>query len=264
MTEWDAGAYVQRSGLQQRMAVEVLALLTLEGDESVLDVGCGDGRITAAVARRVPRGRVVGVDASQRMVDFARAHLETDQPNLHFQRADARDLPFEAEFDLALSCNALHWIPDQETALAAMHRALKPRGRAQLRLVPAGERKSLEQVIEETRRSPRWESSFGGFSNPYLHKTPEDYAELARRSGFRVLQQQVSDKVWDFGSHEAFGAFGDVTFAAWTERLPDAERHAFVEDVLRRYRSVAMKREGEDNCFRFYQMDLALEVSSSR
>jgi trans-aconitate 2-methyltransferase len=261
MTEWDAGAYAQRSGLQQAMAAEVLALLTLHGSESVLDVGCGDGRITAAVAARVPRGHVLGVDASHKMVDFARRQFgELEHPNLRFLCADARALGFASEFDLVLSCNALHWIPQQDSALVAMRRALRPQGMAQLRLVPAGARRSLEQVIEDTRCTPRWHPYFGDFSDPYLHEAPGAYAELARRHGFRVAHQQTADKVWDFGSHTAFVAFGEVTFAAWTERLPATERRAFVEDVLERYRPFARDRPGEENCFKFYQMDLTLEA----
>lgn len=62
MTEWNAAEYARRSGLQEAMAEEVLALLDLGGSERVLDVGCGDGRITAEVAARVPQGAVVGVD----------------------------------------------------------------------------------------------------------------------------------------------------------------------------------------------------------
>ena len=65
MTEWAAAEYARRSQLQESMAAEVLALLELKGSEHVLDVGCGDGKITAQIAARVPHGAVVGVDASQ-------------------------------------------------------------------------------------------------------------------------------------------------------------------------------------------------------
>ena len=75
MTEWDAAEYSRRSGLQEAMAQEVLALLDLKGSERVLDVGCGDGKITAEVATRVPRGEVLGVDASQEMITFASTTL---------------------------------------------------------------------------------------------------------------------------------------------------------------------------------------------
>jgi trans-aconitate 2-methyltransferase len=183
MTEWDAAEYSRRSGLQEAMAEEVLALLDLKGSERVLDVGCGDGKITAAVATRVPRGEVLGVDASLDMITFASSHFDPAvRPNLRFEVADARRLPFKNEFDLVISFNALHWVPEQEAALRSIRSAMKSDGRALLRLVPAGERKSLENVIEETRLSSRWVASFQEFRDPYLHLTPEQYSGREERS----------------------------------------------------------------------------------
>ena len=155
MTEWDAAEYFRRSSLQEAMAEEVLALLDLEGSERILDVGCGDGKITAQVAARVPRGTVVGVDASQEMISFATTHFgPASRPNLRFEVADARRLSFKNEFNLVISFNALHWIPEQDGALRSIRSAMTSDGRAQLRLVPAGERKSLENVVEEIRLYP--------------------------------------------------------------------------------------------------------------
>jgi trans-aconitate 2-methyltransferase len=259
MTEWNATEYARRSGLQQTMAEEVLALLDLEGSERVLDVGCGDGKITAEIAARVPRGSVVGVDASQDMISFASSHFSpTVRPNLRFEVADARLLPFRNEFNLVVSFNALHWVPEQDAALGSIRSAMLSEGRALLRLVPAGERKSLENVIEETRRSSRWSAHFQGFHDPYLHLTPEQYAAAAERNGLRVLRIHTETKAWDFKSREAFFAFSAVGFVEWTRRLPEAERPTFINDVLDRYQLVAADRVGEENTFKFYQMDVTL------
>jgi trans-aconitate 2-methyltransferase len=258
-TEWDADAYAHRSSLQEAMAHEALALLDLHGAERVLDVGCGDGKITAAIASRVPRGIVVGVDPSHDMIAFAATHFTPAlQPNLRFEVADARHLPFKGEFDLAVSFNALHWVPEQDAALRSIHAALAADGRALLRQVPAGERQSLEDVIEEIRGSPRWSVYFGGFQRPYLHLTPQEYGTIAERNGFRVVRIHAQDKAWDFKSRAAFLAFGQATFVEWTRRLPEAERPAFVSDVLDRYQRVAADRPGEENTFKFYQMDALL------
>src|SRR5262249_49757635 len=106
MTEWNASEYAQRSGLQKAMAAEVLALLDLEGSERVLDIGCGDGKIPAEIAARVPRGAVVGVDASRDMIAFASSHFGPRvRPNLRFEVADARVLPFRNDFNLVVSFN---------------------------------------------------------------------------------------------------------------------------------------------------------------
>src|SRR3954454_18894035 len=164
MTEWNAAEYARQSGLQEAMAEEVLALLDLKGSEQVLDIGCGQGKITAEIAVRVRQGAVIGVDSSQDMIAFARTHFGPSvRPNLQFEVADARCLPFREEFALIVSFNALHWIREQEAALGSIRAAMKPTGQAQLRLVPKGERKSLEDVIEETRRSAKWASYFPNF-----------------------------------------------------------------------------------------------------
>jgi trans-aconitate 2-methyltransferase len=259
MTEWDAAEYSRRSGLQEAMAQEVLALLDLEGSERVLDVGCGDGKITAQVATRVARGEVLGVDASQDMITFAASHFGAAvRPNLRFEVADARRLPFKNEFDLVISFNALHWVPEQEGALRSIRSAMRSDGRALLRLVPAGERKSLENVVEETRLSSRWNTYFREFHDPYLHLTPEHYKATAERNGLRVLRIHTEAKAWDFQSRAAFFAFCAVGFIEWTRLLPEAERPVFINDVLDRYQRIAADRPGEENTFKFYQMDVTL------
>src|SRR5256885_15905652 len=137
MTEWNAPGYVNISGLQQAMAAEVLSLLDLKGANRVLDLGCGNGKVTAVIAARIPEGKVVGVDASAEMIAFASEHFgPASYPNLSFAVSDIRDIHFKDEFDLVLSFNALHWIPEQGEALRAIRDAMKHGGSAQLRLGP--------------------------------------------------------------------------------------------------------------------------------
>jgi|SRR5580704_1393447 trans-aconitate 2-methyltransferase len=259
MTEWNASGYARVAALQAAMAAEVLGLLEVKPTERVLDLGCGNGKVTAEIAKRVGRGSVVGIDSSAEMIAFAQSHVDpAAHPNLRFETCDVRQLPFRNEFDLVVSFNALHWITDQAVALRSIRSAMKQDARAQLRLVPAGRRKSLENVIEETRLSERWSRYFAGFHDPYLHLTADQYATLAERSGLNVLHVTTSDNTWDFGSRPAFAAFGMVTFVEWTKCLPEAERPAFVSDVLDRYRAIAAEQPGGENVFKFYQMDIAL------
>jgi trans-aconitate 2-methyltransferase len=258
MTEWNASEYDRLSALQAAMAEEVLSLLTLKGTERILDIGCGNGKTTTSIAERVPQGSVLGVDASADMIAFAKEHLTAERPNLQFAVADACHLPFKHEFDVVVSFNALHWISDQALPLQGIHQALKSEGKAQLRLVAKGERTCIEDVIEDTRKSPRWAGYFKGFRDPFLHLTPEQYAALTEQQGFRVLSIHTSDKAWDFGSRDAFLARMKVTMIEWTQHLPESDRVAFITDALDRYRSVAVTAPGEENYFRFYQMDIAL------
>jgi trans-aconitate 2-methyltransferase len=255
MTEWDAANYVRRSSLQESMGQEVLGLLQLNGSERVLDIGCGDGRITAEIAARVPQGSVLGVDASHEMIAFA---AKRNERNLQFQVANAAHLHFHDEFDLIVSINALHWLPDPDPPLRGIRAAMKPHAIAQLRLVADGPRKSLETVIEETRKSPPWAPYFDNFYDPYLHLTPEQYAQAAQRNGLRVTRMHTASKFWDFQSRENFFASCQVTLVEWTRRLPQQEKGNFINNVLDNYRKVAADTPAEANTFKFYQMDVTL------
>jgi trans-aconitate 2-methyltransferase len=258
MSEWHANDYARQSSLQQAMADDVLGRLTLVGNERVLDVGCGDGKITAEIAVRVPRGAVVGVDPSRDMISFASSRYSPPRlTNVRFEQADARRLPFRSEFDLAVSFNALHWVPEQAAALRSIREALTPEGRATLRMVPAGQRESLEDVIEEVRQRPRWAGAFEGFRRPYVHFSPDEYRALAEAAGFRVDRASVEDRAWDFQTREGFIAFAEATFVEWTNRLPKTDWAAFITDVLDRYEAIAW----DEHTFKFYQMDVALAAA---
>ncbi len=261
MTEWLANSYSRQSSLQLAMAREQLRLLRLNGSERILDVGCGDGKITAAIAERAAAGSVLGVDPSHDMIAFASSHFATAaQPNLRFEVADARRLPYRSQFDLVVSFNALHWVPEQDAALGSIRAALSSNGQAQLRFVPRGERKSLEAVIEEVRQLPQWADFFADFQVPFVHFSVEEYRTLAERGGFRVSRMSVEDKAWDFQTRDGFLAFARATFVAWTGRLPEHRWNGFIYDVLDRYQPVAANNDSELNVFKFYQMDVALDL----
>jgi trans-aconitate 2-methyltransferase len=257
MTEWNAQLYRERSSLQRTMAAKVLQALELTSSDRVLDVGCGDGRITSEIAQRAPNGYAVGVDASSNMIALASRKV---RPNLHFAVADARSLPFNHEFDRVVSFNALHWIHEQDLALASIHKSLKSGGSAHLRLVPAGARKSIETVLEETRNSPTWSNYFRGFRDPYLRLSEQEYCSLARKSGFHIERVQTESRTWDFRTRAGFFAFSSVTMVEWTKRLPESLRAQFINDVLDRYQDVAIEKEGEENTFKFYQMNIVLKI----
>ncbi len=259
MTEWNASEYQHRSSMQEQMAGEVLARIAFRGDERVLDVGSGAGKVTAAIAARVPQGCVVGIDASPAMVAFACRHFPPEHyPNLRYQLGDARTLPFRQEFDLAFSFNVLHWVHDQDAALASLRAALKPQGRAYLRFVPECHRPTMEDVLEEVIREPRWSPYFQGHTRPYIHFTPDQYRTLAQRNGFQVLQLFVRTGDWQFPSREAFAGWVQVTFGAWVQKVPAELHEAFLNDVLNAYRAAAANGPSEENVFKIQQLDVEL------
>ncbi len=123
MVKWNAQDYHRHSAAQQEWARELIAKLGLIGTERLLDVGCGDGKITAQIAGMLPSGAAVGVDKSEEMIGFAAQTFTADAwPNLSFAVMDASALTFDAEFDIVFSNAALHWIIDHRAVLRGIAR----------------------------------------------------------------------------------------------------------------------------------------------
>jgi trans-aconitate 2-methyltransferase len=250
VSDWSGEDYARVSGLQRSVAEDAIAGLGFAGRERVLDVGCGDGFLTHTIAGMVPDGYVVGLDPSRGMIASALAIPIAVESGPRFVRADARRLPFVEQFDVVVSFNALHWVPEQREALAEIASVLHPRGRVLIQVVCASDRASLESVAMQLCRSPRWARWFDGFAAPFVHVDPVSYGELAASAGLTVTSLSVADREWDFRSRKQFEAWCTVGTTAWTDRLHIEDRPRFVDELVRTYETVA----GRPGVFRFTQM----------
>jgi trans-aconitate 2-methyltransferase len=249
-SDWDGRRYDEVNALQRWVADQSLAALSLRGDERVLDVGCGDGRVSAEVAAMVPRGSVLGVDPSPRMLDVARARTGAVVPNLAFAAGSAESLPYVAEFDVVVSFNALHWVADLGLALRRIRSALVDGGSAYLQLVCEGERPSVEDVTYAVTRRVPYADLLGDAPAAYHHREPSVVASLARDAGLALVEERVDDLAWDFGSSHDLRAWLSVGFADWLRPLPEELRAALVDDAACDYARVA----GSPTVVRFLQL----------
>jgi len=128
-THWNAEQYSTNSAVQFGITISALDRHDFYGNESVVDLGCGDGKVTYNLSLRVPRGRVVGVDSSDNMLQFARKTYAA-QHNLSFALRDVQQLGYDSEFDVAVSAFCIQWVPDKLAAFLAIRRSLRLGGKA--------------------------------------------------------------------------------------------------------------------------------------
>src|SRR5438093_7455599 len=146
MHKWNPEEYAKHSSAQLAWARELIARLKLRGDESVLDLGSGDGKVTAEIAAALPRGRVVGLDASLEMVEFARARYDDKRfPNLEFVCTDARRIELNRRFDIVFSNAALHWIEDHPAVLKGANGVVRRGGKL---IISCGGRGNAREILE--------------------------------------------------------------------------------------------------------------------
>jgi trans-aconitate 2-methyltransferase len=233
---WDAEEYARHSAAQQEWALELVEKLDLAGRESVLDLGCGDGKITAEIARRVPGGRVVGVDSSEEMLRLSReAFPLSAHPNLSFQRGDARSLAYDAEFDIVFSNATLHWVKDHGPVLKGAARSLRPGGRILFQMGGRGNGAGVFAVASRMTRSAEWRPYFSGFEFPWGFYGPEEYGPWCADAGLKVSRIELIPRTMRQNGVEGLAGWIRTTWMPYTERVPAEKREEFIREAAETY-----------------------------
>lgn len=179
--DWDAATYDRVSDVQYGWALEQLARLPLRGDEVVLDAGCGSGRVTAELVRRVPQGRVYGVDVAPSMVAHARERLGESATVL---RQDLLELDLPEPVDVVFSNATFHWIQDHDRLFATLGRVLKPQGRLMAQCGGEGNVAGFLSVVDSVAKEEQFAPCFDGWRWPgHFAGAPDTSARLSR-AGF--------------------------------------------------------------------------------
>ena len=234
--KWNAADYAAHSVPQHAWARELIARLKLRGDEHILDVGCGDGKITAEIARAVPRGSATGVDASPQMIKFAqKAFPPAKNPNLEFHVMDARKIKFARRFDFVFSNAALHWFDDHPAFLRGAASVLKPGGRLTVSCGGKGNAQDVFVAARPEMRSKCWREFFRRMPKPYFFYAPEDYKKWLPRAGFKTLSIQLAPKDAAYAGTDGFAAWVRTTWLPYTQRVPEPLREEFIAAVTKRY-----------------------------
>ncbi|XCN74020.1 MAG: methyltransferase domain-containing protein [Candidatus Electrothrix aestuarii] len=233
---WDAEDYEQHSSAQQSWARELMKKLDLQGHESVLDIGCGDGKVTAEIAALLPEGEVLGIDSSPDMLYLAREKFSwSTHPNLSFQERDAKDLTCEAEFDVVFSSAALHWVLDHRPVLTGISRALKLGGRILLQMAGKGNAASVIAVLDELLQSEKWQPYFTDFTFPYGFYGPELYKAWLSQAGLHPIRVELIPKDMSYPDRTGLEGWVRTTWLPYTERVPVEQRDAFITAIVDKY-----------------------------
>jgi trans-aconitate 2-methyltransferase len=184
-TDWDAKTYHRVSGPQLSWAAAVLDRLELSGDETVLDAGCGSGRVTLELLDRVPRGRVIAVDGAPSMVAEARAILGDRATVL---QSDLVQLELDEPVDAIFSSAVFHWIADHDALFARLHAVLAPGGRLAAQCGGFGNIDAFRRGAQAVADRPAYAQYFTGWSAPWNYATPEATEERLGRAGFTGIR----------------------------------------------------------------------------
>ena len=208
--EWKAEEYDAQSAPHEEWQAQVVERLTLKGDETILDAGCGTGRLTRHLLELVPQGRVIGVDASSQMLEKAREWLG-DKVELHQQ--DLTALELDEKVDAVYSSAVFHWIDDHEALFRSLHGAMKPGAR-------------LEALGGDERFAPY----LRGDRRPWNYASVGDTELRLADAGFTHVKVWMQD--WPVHPHDPAAYLRAVILPWHLDRLPDHLHDAFVRAVI--------------------------------
>jgi trans-aconitate methyltransferase len=232
--DWNARVYARVSEPQLAWGKQVLERLPLQGDETVVDAGCGAGRVTELLAERLPRGHVVALDSSAAMIEQARARLSRFGDRVSFLQADAGAHVVAPPVDAIFSTATFHWVKDHDALFASLAESLRPGGLLVAQWGGSRNIAKLRDRGERLRTSPAFAGFFVGWEAPWYYATPEETQARLERAGFsgaRVWLEPAPVCFDDAPSYREFVA--TVCLRDYLYRLPDdAARARFLEPIV--------------------------------
>jgi trans-aconitate 2-methyltransferase len=224
--QWDGQSYDRISGPMEALGREVLERLRLDGDETVLDAGCGSGRITQLLIERLPRGRVIAVDASQSMVDAAQERL----PLADVRLADLLELELEEPVDAILSTATFHWIADHERLFSRLRAALRPGGQLVAQCGGEGNIDVLRNHARSVLAHEPYAEHFVGWQPPWNYAGPQQTEGRLLAAGFSSARCWLAPAPQQPEHAREF--LSTIVLGPHVQQLPQPLRDTFMDDVL--------------------------------
>jgi trans-aconitate 2-methyltransferase len=213
----------------------LLERLQLRGDETAIDAGCGSGRLTRLLAERLPRGRVIAIDASEEMVEATRRHLEPDfGAHVDYLRSDLLDLQLHGVADVVFSTATFHWISDQSALYRRLAAALKHGGRLLAQMGGKGNIDRLRRRSETVMAQPDYQRFFAGWEVPWVYPDEETTRDRLEAAGFTRIEVELFPEPTTFPDRDRFREFiTAVNFRLHLQRIASEPlQREFIERII--------------------------------
>lgn len=257
---WDARNYAENSTVQTLWATDFINnRMHLQDVKHLLDLGCGDGRITAYLAKTLPNAQIVGLDPSEEMIAQANSLLYEERlPNLSFIQGTTETYPFPTPFDAVVSFSCIHWVPDQPLLMATLASHIRKGGTLYFLCAPRVEH-NLNSILNATTKLPQWKEHFVNYVDSMHLRTRDQWEQLLKEVGFTPKRVELVATPIPFPSVEKFNNW----VAAWApplRKLPEHLHGAFMKDML----DIFFREHPEKEPTSLIYDDIMLEVEAQR
>lgn len=231
---WDPDKYRQSATMQRRWVKVLLSKVDLSPYKKILDLGCGEGSITAKLSLKDSERTVVGMDISLKMIGAAQTSFPlSEYKNLGFLVGNAESIPFKNEFDAIVSFNTLHRIVPPKRALQQTFNALQPGGKF-IAVFPAMGSKILSDSIAKVDTRPEWSQYFEVYDRKEYCNTKDAYFTYLNEIGFNVERIEI---LWEDEIFENRQSFFDILKVSYAQKdnIPVEKQDSFFNQIIDEY-----------------------------
>lgn len=244
---WNAQSYSENSQLQFRASEVFFSTLSLKGSETILDIGCGTGLLASETAKKVPNGKVIGIDSSENMINYASQNFIS--PNLEFKLMRAEGFNFSHNFDVIVSSFCLHWIQDKQALFYRIVKHLNPGGIT--RLIMPFKHEEIAKIRHTIMSEAKWSSYFDANSISEILIFDNQYDVYASKAGFCNLKFETEQVTTQFESSAKLKTFL-LNVTSCLDQLPTKQlQDEFIQDVVDAYLELYPLRD-DGSCFITY------------
>lgn len=247
--EFDGEKYKAASLHQKEWGQNLISKASLQGNEMILDLGCGDGSLTKQLSLLVPDGKVLGIDASMGMINTAK---KICRANLDFIQMDINNLHFSNEFDLIFSNAALHWVKDHNRLLRNSYAALKKDGIILWDFGGNGNCSNFLEVVRKKMIEDKYIDFFRDFEMPWFMPSKNQYKDLISNIGYSdfTITEVNRDRYFPT-SDEMIKWIDQPCIVPFLECLPDILKSTFRKEVVEEMLEKAQQPDG--TCFESFR-----------
>jgi len=234
--KWNAKDYAKNSSAQESWANELVSKLALQGNEYLIDIGCGDGKITNSIAQKLANGIVVGIDRSESMVELAKNQFNL--PHLSFHAMDATEISVQEKFDVAFSNATLHWVKDHNAVLTSLRKCLNKNAKILFQMGGHGNAQDVLDVVDHVTTSDKWKKYFVNFVFPYCFCNISDYEKWLPNAGYKAKRIELITKDMIHENEEGLKGWLRTTWFPYTDQLPENKKEEFLSLIIEKYTNV--------------------------
>ena len=226
--EWDATSYEELADPMTRWGAKFLELVELKGNETVVDAGCGTGRVTELLLDRLPGGTVLAADVSERMVEAATKRFKVDG-RVRVERQDLLELEVRESADVVFSTATFHWILDHDRLFRRLAHNLRPGGLLAAQCGGTGNVARVLETAQDVMREEQFREAFDSWTDSKNFADPATTKVRLERAGFEKIETWLHEEPTEFDSVEKLSRYLEtVILRQHVEVLAEDERDDFV------------------------------------